>query len=60
MGTSGNINSSAEISAKSLSTVKQHVKPVSYLLDKAVRHFAINSVSSFFSQMHARRVNHDL
>ena len=44
MRTSGNINSSAEIFAKSLSTIKQHVKQVTYLLAKAVNHFAINFI----------------
>jgi len=57
MRTSGNISSSAEILAKSLSTIIQHVKQVSYLLDKALKHFAINFISSIRNE-HMQPLNY--
>ena len=57
MRTYGNISSSAEILAKSLSTIIQHVKQVSYLLDKALKHFAINFISSIRNE-HMRPLNY--
>jgi len=57
MRTSGNVSSSAEILAKSLSTIIQHVKQVSYLLDKTLKHFAINFISSIRNE-HMRPLNY--